>query len=67
MDVEIRNGEMGVKYKGWRGRLNPVVRRRRKKCPRSEENESSGNLNVNGKRRSMVMYKKVDKILEIYS
>ena len=48
--VEMRNGEMGVKYVkdeevGW----TSVVRRRKKKSARSEESESSGNLNVNNK------------------
>ena len=41
------------------------MRRRRKKSARSEENESSGNLNVNDKRRSLVRYRKVDGILGI--
>ena len=50
VEVEIRNGEMGVKYVkdgavGW----IPVVRKRRKKSARSEESKSSGNLNVNDK------------------
>ncbi len=63
----MRNGEVGVKYVkdgelGW----IPVVRRRRKKSARSEESESSGNVNVNNKRRSLVMYRKVDGIPRIY-
>ena len=62
--VEMRNGEMGVRDRevGW----TPVVRRRRNKSAWSEESESSGNLNVNDKRRSLVRYRKVDVILEIY-
>ena len=45
--VVIRNGKMGVKYVkdgvvGW----TPVLRRR-KKSTRSEQSESSGNLDVN--------------------
>ena len=62
VEVEMRNGEMGVKYVkdgavGW----TPVVRRK-KKSARSEASESSGNLNVNDKRRSLVRYnRKVDR------
>ena len=46
--MEIRNGEMGVKYvkDGEVGSI-PVVRR--KTSARSEVSESSGNLNVNDK------------------
>ena len=44
-----------VKDGGWVG---PVVRRRRKKSARSEESESSRNLNVNDK-RSLVRYRKM--------
>ena len=67
MEVAMRNGEMDVKYVkdgevGW----TPDVRRWRKKSTRSEENESSGNLNMNNKRRSMVRYRKVDGIPVIY-
>ena len=63
----MRNGEIGIKYVkdgevGW----TPVVRRRRKKSPRSEEGESSGDLNVNDKRRSLVRYRKVDGIPGLY-
>ena len=52
---------MGVKYVkdgevGW----TPVMRRRRKKNARSEESESSGNLNVNNERRNLAMYRKMD-------
>ena len=43
-------------------RLDPVVRRRRKKSARSEECVRSGNLNVNNKRRSWVRYRKMDGI-----
>ena len=39
-----------------------VVRRVRKKSARSEESESSGNLNVNDIRRGLVRYRKVDGI-----
>ena len=54
VEVGMRNGEMGVKYvkygdAGW----TPVVRRRRKSA-RSKKSE-----NVNSKRRSLVMYRKV--------
>ena len=61
MEVELRNGEIGVMYikdgeVGW----TPVVRRRRKKCARSEESESSGY--VNDKRKSLLQYRKVDGI-----
>ena len=54
-------GYCGVKYVkdgdvGW----IPVVRRRRKKCARSEESDSSGY--VNDKRRSLLRYRKVDGI-----
>ena len=58
VEVEIWNGEMGVKY----GEVvwTPVVRRRKKsaRSEESEESESSGNLNVNNK-RSLVRYNKV--------
>ena len=40
------------------------MRRKRKKSVRSEESESSGN--VNDKRRSLVQYRKVDGIPGIY-
>ena len=61
VEVELWNGEIGVKYVkdgdvGW----IPVVRRRRKKCARSEESDSSGY--VNDKRRSLLRYRKVDGI-----
>ena len=52
--VDMRNGEMGVKYVKDGEVRTPVVRRRRKKSARSEESESSGNLNLNDKRRSLV-------------
>ena len=53
VEVEMRNGEMGVKYvKDGEVGCTPVVRRR-KKIARSEESESSGNLNVNYKRSEM--------------
>ena len=67
MEVEMRNREMGVKNVkdgevGW----TSIVRRRRKKIARSEESESSGNLNVNNKKRSLVRHRKVEGILGIY-
>ena len=40
--------------------------RRRKKSARCEESESSGNLNANDKRRSLVRYRKVDGIPGIF-
>ena len=43
----VKDGEVG-----W----TPVVRRRRKKSARSEEIESSGNLNVKDKRRMWTLY-----------
>ena len=46
---------------GW----TSVLRRRRKKSVRSEESESNGNLNVNDE-RSLVIYRKVDRIPGIY-
>ena len=47
---------------GWVG-----PQRRRKKNARSEESVSSENLNVNNKRRSLIMmYRKVDEITAIY-
>ena len=50
MEVEIRNGEMCVKYvKDGAVCWTPVVRKRRKKSARSEESKSSGNLNANDK------------------
>ena len=65
VEVELRNVEKGMKYVkdgevGW----TPVVRRRRKKCARSEKSESSGY--VYDKRRSLVRYRKVDGIPGIY-
>ena len=61
----MRNGEMCVEYVedgevGW----TRVVRRRRKKSARSEESESSENLNVNDQRRSLVRHRKVEFIPE---
>ena len=52
----MRNGEVGMEYVkdrevGW----TPVVSRRRKKSASSEESESSGNLNMNDKRRSLII------------
>ena len=63
----MNNGLMGVKYvKDEEVCWIPVVRRRRKKsASRSEESKSSRNLNVND-RRSLVWYRKVDRILGIY-
>ena len=59
--------EVGVKYVndgevGW----TPVVRSRRKKSARSEDSDSSGNLNVmvDLKRRCLVWHKKVERLLE---
>ena len=60
----MRNGEMGVKIYRMEVGWTPIVRRRRKKNVWSEESESSGNLNVNDKIRSLVMYRKVDRIPE---
>ena len=65
VEVELRNVEKGMKYVkdgevGW----TPVVRRRRKKCARSEKSESSGYVYDN--RRSLVRYRKVDGIPGIY-
>ena len=53
----MKNEEMCVNYVkdgevGW----TPVVRRRRKKSVRSEEIESSENLNVRDKRRRWTLY-----------
>ena len=42
------------------------MRRRRKKSVNSKESESSGYLNVKDKRRSLVRYRKVDRIPGIY-
>ena len=60
VEVEMRNGEMGIKYitdgeVGW----TLVMRRRRKMSARSKEIVSSRNLNVNDKRRSLVRYRLV--------
>ena len=57
VEVEMRNGKMGVKYvKGGEMGWSPVLRKR--KSARSEESESSRNLNVNGKRRILVRCRK---------
>ena len=46
VEVEMRNGEVAVKYeKDGKVDWTPVMRRR-KKSVRSKENDSSGNLNV---------------------
>ena len=42
--------------------MEPCWWREEEKSARSEECESSGNLNVNNKRRSLVRYRKVDGI-----
>ena len=43
----MRNGEVGGKYeKDGEVSWTPVVRRRKKPIARSEESDSSGNLNV---------------------
>ena len=47
--------------------MTPVVKRRKKKSARSEESERSGNMNVTDKRISLVRYRKVDRILGIYT
>ena len=63
----MRNGEMGVTYvKDGEVSWTPVVRWWRRKSARSEESESSGNLNVNNKRRSLVRYRKVYGIPRIF-
>ena len=67
VEVETKNCDMGLKYVkdgevGW----TPAVRRRRKKSARSKESESSGNLNVNNKRRSLVRYRRWPGIQGIY-
>ena len=49
----VKDGEVG---------RTPVLSQRRKKSARSEESEINGNLNVNDKRRSLVRYRKVDRM-----
>ena len=67
VELKVRNREMGVKYvRDEEVGLTPVVRWRRETSASSEESESSGNLNVKNKRTSLLRYRKVDVIPEIY-